>query len=199
MAQLGYRHDEFSGADTAMGSVRKLYKHSTCQEHGIEYAVVLHQGTRLARKERQSTPIAFFNMSLVGAAAAIKGFLKQLDMARDMATAGAVGTVFNSVLSDADNLLSLVDEELADVDRERHASLFTTTPMLRRKMEHLREALRSRTQLERESASPLREMPTSNNVLIRKLYEEHCAVCAAAGVAAPTPEGWVDLIEDMLR
>jgi hypothetical protein len=139
-------------------------------------------------------------MSLVGAVAAIKGFLKQLDTAQDMATAGAVGSVLDSVLSDADNLLSLIDEELADVDRERHASLFTTTPMLRRKMEHLREALRSRTRLEPESASQPREMPTSENaVLIRKLYEDHCAVCAAAGVSAPTPEGWVDLIEDRLR
>jgi hypothetical protein len=139
-------------------------------------------------------------MSLVGAVAAIKGFLKQLDMAQDMATAGAVGSVFNGVLSDADNLLSLIDEELGDVDRERHASLFTTTPMLRRKMEHLREALRSRAQFERESASQPRGMPKSDNaVLVRKLYEEHCAVCAAAGVIAPTPEGWVELIEDMLR
>ena len=140
-------------------------------------------------------------MSLVNAAAAIKGFLKQLEMAQDMATAGAVGSVFYGVLSDADNLLNLIDEELEDVDRERHASLFVTTPTLRRKIDHLREALRSHQQSQRKSAtSPPREIPTSHNAaLVRKLYEDHCAVCAAAGVSAPTPEGWVDLIEDRLR
>jgi len=140
-------------------------------------------------------------MSLFNASAAIKGFLKQLELAQDMATGGAVGSVLNDVLRDADNLLTLIDEELADVDRERHASLFTTTPTLRRKLDHLREALRSLNQVGRVVAhSRPRELPKANNaVLIRNLYEEHCAVCAAAGVSAPTPEGWVDLIEDMLR
>lgn len=90
-------------------------------------------------------------MSLVTAAAAIKGFLKQLDMAQDLATAGALGSVLDTVLSDADNLLNLIDEELADVDRERHASLFSTTPMLRRKMDQLRGALRTRTQRGRDA------------------------------------------------
>ena len=140
-------------------------------------------------------------MSLVTAAAAIKAFLKKLEVAQDMATGGAVGSVLYSVLSDADHLLKLIDEELADVDRARHASLFTTTPMLRRKMDHLRGALRSRNTVQPDfSDSRPREMPKPGNaVLVRKLYEEHCAVCAAAGVSAPTPEGWVDLIEDMLR
>jgi hypothetical protein len=63
-------------------------------------------------------------MSLVTAAVAIKTFLKKLEVAQDMATAGAVGSVLYSVLSDADALLKLIDEELADVDRARHASLF---------------------------------------------------------------------------
>ena len=72
-------------------------------------------------------------MSLVTAAAAIKLFLKKLEVAQDMATAGAVGTVLYRVLCDADNLLDLIDEELVDVDRQRHASLFTITPMLRGK------------------------------------------------------------------
>ena len=159
----------------------------------------LRHGTCLARKEDVNA-IVFADMSLVSAAAAIKGFLKQLEVAQDMATAGAVGSVFYSVLSDADNQLDLIDEELADVDRERHASLFTTTPMLRRKMDHLRGALRTSGQAGRDSADRRpREMSTPvNAVLIRKLYEERCAVCAAAGVRAPTPEGWVDLIEDML-
>ena len=141
------------------------------------------------------------NMSLVSAAAAIKGFLKQLEMAQDMATAGAVGSVFYRVLSDADILLNYIDKELADVDRERHASLFTTMPMLRRKMDHLRGAPRTRNQLGRAAAdSRPREMPKRGNaILIRKLYEEHCALCSVAGVSAPTSEGWVDLIEDMLR
>jgi hypothetical protein len=154
--------------------------------------------------------IVFSNMSLATAAAAIKAFLRQLDMAQDMAAAGALGNVFNSVLSDADNLLNLIDEELADVDRERHASLFSTTPMLRRKMDHLRAALQTASQSCLDCAdSPRREAPELNNgaligkphnaVLIRRLYEQHCAVCTAAGVNAPTPEGWVDLIEDMLR
>ena len=139
-------------------------------------------------------------MSLVSAAAAIKVFLRKLEVAHDMATAGAVGSVLYSVLSDADNLLNLIDEELADVDRERHASLFTTTPMLRRKMEHLRGALRSRNQFAHDFGdSQTREMRKPDYaVLIRKLYEEHRAACEGAGVSAPTPERWVDLIEDML-
>lgn len=82
-------------------------------------------------------------MSLASAAAAIKLFLRKLEVAQDMVTAGAVGEVLYSFLSDADDLLDLIDEELADVDRERHASLFATTPMLRRKMDRLRGALRS--------------------------------------------------------
>jgi hypothetical protein len=140
-------------------------------------------------------------MSLVTAAAAIKAFLKKLEVAEDMARAGAVGSVLYSVLRDADNLLNLIDEELADVDRERHASLFSTTPMLRGKMDHLRAALRSRIPVRHESSDSRRREITKpdNAVLVRKLYEDHCAVCAAAGVSAPTPEGWVDLIEDMLR
>jgi len=140
-------------------------------------------------------------MSLVTAAVAIKTFLKKLEVAQDMATAGAVGSVLYGVLSDADALLKLIDEELADVDRARHHSLFTTTPMLRGKMDHLRAALRSRNTVRHYfSDSRPREMPKPDNAaLVRKLYEDHCAVCAAAGVNAPTPEGWVDLIEDMLR
>jgi len=89
-------------------------------------------------------------MSLVTAAAAIKLFLKKLEVAQDMATAGAVGTVLYRVLCDADNLLNLIDEELVDVDRQRHASLFTITPMLRGKMDHLRGALRRRNQVRRD-------------------------------------------------
>jgi hypothetical protein len=160
--------------------------------------------------KRTFEAIVFSTMSLASAAAAIKAFLRQLDMAQDMAAAGALGSVFNSVLSDADNLLSLIDEELADVDRERHASLFSTTPILRRQMDHLRAAMQTAGQSARDCAdSRPREVPELNTgvpvgkphdvVLIRRLYEEHCAVCSAAGVSAPTPEGWVDLIEDMLR
>ena len=162
--------------------------------------MILHYGTCLARKRTTFNAIVFSSMSLVSAAAAIKGFLKQLEMAKDMATAGAVGSVFYSVLSDADNLLNLIDEELEDVDRERHASLFATTPMLRRKMDQLRGALRTPNHLCRDSAdNRRREVPKPDNAtLIRKLYEEHCAVCTTAGVSAPPPEGWVDLIEDML-
>jgi len=140
-------------------------------------------------------------MSLVSAAVAIKVFLKKLEVAQDMATAGAAGSVLCGVLRDADNLLNLVDEELADVDRERHASLFTTTPMLRRKLDRLRGALRSRNQWGRDSAgSRPKDMPMADGaVLLGTLYERHCAECAAAGVSAATPEGWVDLVEDMLE
>jgi len=140
-------------------------------------------------------------MSLITAAATIKAFLRKLEVAQDMAAAGAVGSVLYSVLSDAESLLNRVDEELADVDRERHASLFTTTPMLRGKLDHLRAALRIRNAVRRDFwDSRRREVPKPENaVLVRKLYKDHCAVCAAAGVSAPTPEGWVDLIEDMLR
>ena len=140
-------------------------------------------------------------MSLVSAAAAIKVFLRKLEVAQDMATAGAVGSVLYSVLSDADNLLNLIDEELADVDRERHASLFTTTPMLRRKMDHVRRVLRSRNQFARDFADsqPPAVPKPEHAVLIRKLYEEHCAACEAAGVRALTPERWIDLIDDVLR
>ena len=162
--------------------------------------MVIFRPARALLGKRHSAHLSRY-MSLVSAATAIKVFLKKLEVAQDMATAGAVGSVLYSVLCDADKLLNLVDEELADVDRERHASLFATTPMLRRKMDRLRAGLRSRNQLGYDSAdSRWQEMPKSTSaVLARKMYEEHCAACAAASISAPTVEGWVDLIEDMLR
>ena len=165
--------------------------------------MILHGGTlrALSGKSDFFDAIVFSSMSIASAAAAIKGFLRKLELAQDMATAGAVGNVFCTVLCEADNLLRLVDEELADVDRERHASLFTTTRMLRGRLDHLRGALQSRTRIRRAPAnSRPREMPKPQNaVLIWQMYEEHCVACESAGVNAPTPERWVDLIEEMLR
>jgi hypothetical protein len=121
-----------------------------CDQHTVELLAILAQGTRVAGSMTRYTR-TFFDMSLASAAAAIKLFLRKLEVAQDMVTAGAIGDVLYSVLSDADDLLNLIDEELAGVDRERHASLFATTPMLRRKMDNLRGALRIHEQFSRNT------------------------------------------------
>ena len=81
-------------------------------------------------------------MRLEGAERAAREFVKVMDEARDMATAGATGGVFDELLRHASEVLDMVDEELVDVDRDEHADLFAAAPILRQKLERLRDELR---------------------------------------------------------
>ena len=77
-------------------------------------------------------------MSLYDAARASRAFLAALDEAQHMAGAGQVGAEFDEVLQHASELLDLMDEELADVDRAGHPDLFAAAPILRAKLEAFR-------------------------------------------------------------
>jgi hypothetical protein len=53
-----------------------------------------------------------------------------------------VGADFDDVLRHASELLDIIDAELADVDRDAHAELFAAAPVLRQKLDRLRDELR---------------------------------------------------------
>ena len=80
-------------------------------------------------------------MSLQKATHALKTFLKVMEEAQDMATVGAVGEVLDEVLEHASELLTDLDEELSEIDRQKHARLFAAAPLLRHKLEEFRRDL----------------------------------------------------------
>jgi hypothetical protein len=81
-------------------------------------------------------------VSLPDAARAAEEFVKIIDEAQDMVTAGAIGDVLDELLRHAKELLDVMDEELRDVDHDEHAELFAAAPLLRQKLERLRNELR---------------------------------------------------------
>ena len=63
-------------------------------------------------------------MSVCDATWAMREFLKVRDEARAMLTARAVGIVLDEVLRHADELLDIIDEQLATIDCQQHPMLF---------------------------------------------------------------------------
>jgi len=51
-------------------------------------------------------------------------------------------SVLDDVLHHAKELLDIMDDELSDVDRNQSAELFAAAPILRQKLERLRDELR---------------------------------------------------------
>ena len=84
-------------------------------------------------------------MSLESAAKAVRALLRVIEVAQDMRTALATGIVLDEVLREAEALLVLGQNELAGLDRTRHANLLAAAPLLRRKLERLSEELCGRS------------------------------------------------------
>jgi len=82
------------------------------------------------------------DVSLEDAATAVRTFLKVIEEAQDMKTARATGSVLDEVLRHAGELLDIVEEELEELERNKHATLIAAAPMLRQKLERLRDELR---------------------------------------------------------
>ena len=59
-----------------------------------------------------------------------------------MMTARATGGVLDDVVRHAGDLLDIVEEEVKTLDRSKHATLFAAAPILRQKLERLRDELR---------------------------------------------------------
>ena len=78
-------------------------------------------------------------MALENAVNAIRALLKTIDVAQDMKTALAIGSVLDEVLRQGEELLDIVDHELTGLDRHKHATLFAAAPLLRRKLARLSE------------------------------------------------------------
>ena len=81
-------------------------------------------------------------MSLEDAANAVRKCLKVIEEAQDMMTARATGSVLDDIVRHAGDLLDIVEEELKTLDRSKHATLFAAAPILRQKLERLRDELR---------------------------------------------------------
>ena len=62
-----------------------------------------------------------------------------------MASFGRVGADFDYLLRHAKELLDVLDEELAELDPQKHADLLAAAPLLRHKLERLRDELRGGT------------------------------------------------------
>jgi hypothetical protein len=75
---------------------------------------------------------------------AISAFMQAIESARELAANGALGEKLDAILRQADELLDVVDEELLQLDRERHRHVFLAAPLLRMRLEVLQEELRGR-------------------------------------------------------
>ena len=84
-------------------------------------------------------------MGIVDANRATEAFLDALQEAQDMASSGRVGADFDYLLRHAKELLDVLDEELAELDPQKHADLLAAAPLLRHKLERLRDELRGGT------------------------------------------------------
>ncbi len=84
-------------------------------------------------------------MSSAGAGRAIEAFVDAMREARNKAESGQVGTDFDDLLRHAKELLDIMDDELSELDRCQHVELFAAAPILRRKLERLRDELRGGT------------------------------------------------------
>ena len=81
-------------------------------------------------------------MSLTDAARTVEAFLEAIEEAQDLARTGKIGAELDDVLHHAKDLLDIMDEELLAVDRSEHGDLFTAAPILRQKLERLRDEMR---------------------------------------------------------
>jgi hypothetical protein len=81
-------------------------------------------------------------MSLPDAARAVEAFLEAIEEAQHLARTGKIGGELDDVLRYDKELLDVMDEELLAVDRSEHADLFAAAPLLRQKLERLRDDMR---------------------------------------------------------
>ena len=81
-------------------------------------------------------------MSLAEASRAVEAFLLAVEDAQEFATRGDVGDDLDDVLLHAKEMLDIMDIELSDVSRAEHLELFAAVPVLRQKLERLRDELR---------------------------------------------------------
>ena len=81
-------------------------------------------------------------MSIVDANRTTEAFLDAREEAQAMAGSGRVGADFDDLLRHAKELLEVLDEELAPLDPHKHADLLAAAPLLRHKLERLRDELR---------------------------------------------------------
>jgi hypothetical protein len=58
-----------------------------------------------------------------------------------MATVGAIGELFDDTFRHAKELLDIMEGELAELEPERHSILIAAAPILRAKLERLRDEL----------------------------------------------------------
>ena len=86
--------------------------------------------------------MSYFDRRLLDATHAMHEILKVIEEGRDMVTAGAVGVVLDDTLRHARELLDIVDEALADLDRAEHADVLDSARVMRHKLERLHEELR---------------------------------------------------------
>ena len=84
-------------------------------------------------------------MGLENAANAVRALVKVIEVAQDMRSALATGSVLEEVVREAEELLDIVQRELQGLDRTRHATLFAAAPLLRRKLDRLGEELCGRS------------------------------------------------------
>ena len=84
-------------------------------------------------------------MGTVDANHATEAFLDALREAQDMASSGQAGADFDDLLRHAKELLDILDEELAGLDEHKHGDLLAALPLLRHKLERLRNELRAGT------------------------------------------------------
>ena len=81
-------------------------------------------------------------MSLTDEARAVEAFLVAIGEVQRMADTGQLGAELDDVLRHAKELLDIMDEELLAVDRREHPDLLAAAPILRQKLERLRDELR---------------------------------------------------------
>lgn len=82
-------------------------------------------------------------MSLADARSAIEAFVAAIHLAQGKAAHGAFGEEFDELLRHAGELLDLVDEALLRLDHKAHRDVFAAAPVLRAKLEALRERVRA--------------------------------------------------------
>ena len=73
---------------------------------------------------------------------AIEGFIAAMYEARDLAARGEVSAKMDELLLHAKELLDIIDESLLELDAKKHPAIFEAAPLLRAKLEALRDELR---------------------------------------------------------
>jgi hypothetical protein len=73
---------------------------------------------------------------------AIEAFIAAITEARNLAARGVVGAKMDELLLHAKELLDIVDESLSELNARKYRDLFEAAPILRAKLEALRDELR---------------------------------------------------------